>query len=86
MGKSLKETAEEVLYEIPVRTPNSAKLVPLINKAIDRVDGSMSITDFAIAVTTIVQDEYGSHLYPTFKNIVKLNLKGKAAFHASDKD
>lgn len=73
--KQLHQTAEEVLSEIPAFTPKSQKLVPFINKAIDRVDDSLSITDFALAVTTIVKDEYGSHLYEDFKKIVKIKLK-----------
>jgi len=73
--KRLHQTAEEVLSEIPSFTPKSQKLVPFINKAIDRVDDSLSITDFALAVTTIVRDEYGSHLYEDFKKIVKIKLK-----------
>ncbi len=71
----LHQTAEEILQEIPAFTPKSEKVVPLIIKAIDRVDDSMSITDFALAVTKIVKDEYGSHLYDDFKKIVKIKLK-----------
>ena len=73
--KSINQTAEEILQEIPAFTPKSEKVVPLIIKAIDRVDDSMSITDFALAVTKIVKDEYGSHLYDDFKKIVKIKLK-----------
>ena len=73
--KKLHQTAEEILQEIPAFTPKSEKVVPLIIKAIDRVDDSMSITDFALAVTKIVKDEYGSHLYDDFKKIVKIKLK-----------
>ena len=56
-------------------TPKSEKVIPHILKAIDKVDDSMSITDFALAVTKIVQNEYGSHLYDDFKQIVKIKLK-----------
>ena len=73
--KKLHQTAEEILQEIPAFTPKSEKVVPLIIKAIDRVDDSMSITDFALAVTKTVKDEYGSHLYDDFKKIVKIKLK-----------
>ena len=73
--KQLHHTAEEILQEIPAFTPKSEKVVPLIIKAIDRGDDSMSITDFALAVTKIVKDEYGSHLYDDFKKIVKIKLK-----------
>ena len=76
--KQLHETAEEILSEIAVSTPKSAKLVPFINKAIDKVDEDLSIKDFAIAVTSIVINEYGSHLYDEFKNIVRVKLKSKS--------
>mgnify|MGYP003962089377 CR=1 FL=1 len=52
----------------------SDKLVGLINKDIDRVDDSLSITDFALAVSKIVVDEYGSHLYDKFIKIIKKEL------------
>ena len=73
--KLLHDSEEEILQEVPAFTPKSEKVVPLIIKAIDRVDDSMSITDFALAVTKIVKDEYGSHLYDDFKKIVKIKLK-----------
>ena len=73
--KSLKQTASEVLLEIPAFTPKSDKLIPFINKAISRVDDELSITDFALAVTKIVEQEYGSHLYADFLKIVKIKLK-----------
>mgnify|MGYP001277764629 CR=1 FL=1 len=73
--KKLEEVAEEVLSEIPMFTPKSDKLVPFINKAIDKVDDSLSITDFALAVTKIVEQEYGSHLYADFFKIVKVKMQ-----------
>tara|TARA_Y100001949_G_C15714981_1_gene212580 strand:+ start:211 stop:441 length:231 start_codon:yes stop_codon:yes gene_type:complete len=75
--KQLHETAEEILSEIAVSTPKSAKLVPFMLKAIDKVDEDLSIKDFAIAVTSIVTNEYGSHLFDEFKNIVRIKLKTK---------
>ena len=72
--KTLKETASQVLSEIPAFTPKSEKLVARINKSIDKVDEDLSITDFALAITKIVETEYGSHLYADFVKIVKLKL------------
>jgi len=72
--KSLKQTASEVLLEIPAFTPKSDKLIPFINKAISRVDDDLGIKDFALAVTKIVETEYGSHNYAEFVKIVKLKL------------
>lgn len=39
----------------------SDKLTPLLMNAIDKVDNSLSYTDFAIAIANIIKDEYGSH-------------------------
>ena len=72
--KSLKETASQVLSEIPAFTPKSEKLVARINKQIDKVDDSLGIQDFALAVTKIVETEYGSQNYAEFVKIVKLKL------------
>jgi len=74
MSKSLKETSAEVLSEIPMFTPKSEKLVARINKQIDKVDEDLGITDFALAVTKIVETEYGSQNYAEFVKIVKLKL------------
>tara|TARA_B100001245_G_C22597372_1_gene296092 strand:- start:238 stop:474 length:237 start_codon:yes stop_codon:yes gene_type:complete len=75
MGKSLKETSAEVLSEIPMFTSKSEKVIPFILKGIDRVDEDLSITDFALAVTKIVEQEYGSHLYADFFKIVKIKMQ-----------
>ena len=78
MKKTLKETSAEVLSEIPKFTPKSEKVIPFIMKAIDRVDDELSITDFALAVTKIVETEYGSHLYPDFFKIVKIKMQANS--------
>ena len=72
--KSLKQTSAEVISEIPKFTPKSDKVIPFMMKAIDRVDDDLSITDFALAVTKIVETEYGSHTYDKFVKIVKSKL------------
>jgi hypothetical protein len=72
--KSLKQAASGVLLEIPMFTPKSEKLVARINKQIDKVDEDLGITDFALAVTKIVETEYGSQNYAEFIKIVKLKL------------
>ena len=72
--KTLKQTASEGLLEIPAFTPKSDKLVARINKQIDKVDEDLGITDFALAVTKIVETEYGSQNYAEFVKIVKLKL------------
>ena len=73
--KKLEEAAEEILSEIAISTPKSEKAKTFMLKAIDKVDEDLSIKDFALAVTSIVINEYGSHLYDDFKSIVKVKLK-----------
>ena len=75
--KQLHQTAEEILSEIAISTPKSEKAKTFMMKAIDKVDADLSIKDFALAVTSIVINEYGSHLYDEFKNIVRVKLKSK---------
>ena len=75
--KQLHQTADEILSEIAISTPKSEKVKTFMLKAIDKVDEDLSIKDFAIAVTSIVTNEYGSHLFDEFKNIVRIKLKTK---------
>jgi hypothetical protein len=44
----------------------SDKLASEINRAISRIDDSMSYVDFAHAVAKVLKDEYGSHNYDPF--------------------
>jgi len=44
----------------------SDKLSSEINRAISRIDDSMSYVDFAHAVGKVLKDEYGSHNYELF--------------------
>ena len=52
----------------------SDKLYVLINKSIGKVDDSLSITDFALAVSKVVKEDYGSHLQDKFIKVVKSEL------------
>ena len=55
-------------------SPKSDKLYVLINKSIGKVDDSLSITDFALAVSKVVKEDYGSHLQDKFIKVVKSEL------------
>jgi len=44
----------------------SDKLSSEINRAINRIDDSMSYTDLAHAVAKVLKNEYGSHNYEPF--------------------
>jgi len=55
-------------------SPKSDKLYVLINKSIGKVDDSLSITDFALAVSKVVKEDYGSHLQDKFIKKLKSEL------------
>ena len=58
-------------------SPKSDKLYVLISKSIGRVDDSLSITDFALAVSKVVKEDFGSHLQDKFIKIIKNELSKK---------
>lgn len=55
----------------------SDKLTPLLINAIDKVDSSLSYTDFAIAIANIIKDEYGSHNIKPFMTVLQKELSVK---------
>ena len=55
----------------------SDKLTPLLINAIDKVDSSLSYTDFAIAIANIIKDEYGSHNIKPFMAVLQKELSVK---------
>jgi hypothetical protein len=52
----------------------SNKLSNEINKAIMKIDDSMSYEDFASAVAKILIDEYGTHNYEPFMKVLHKEL------------
>ncbi len=52
----------------------SDALAKEIDKAMIRIDDSMSFKDFAAAVATILKDQYGSRNYMPFIEELKKNL------------
>jgi hypothetical protein len=54
------------LKDIIKESTQSDKLSSDINRAITRIDDSMSYVDFAHAVAKVLKDEYGSHNYEPF--------------------
>jgi len=68
----VKETMEK--YDYIVESKESDKLAGEINKAIIKIDDSMSYKDFALAVGKILKEEYGSHNYEGFMKILHKDL------------
>lgn len=54
------------LKDIIKESAQSDKLASDINRAIVRIDDSMSYVDFAHAVAKVLKNEYGSHNYEPF--------------------
>ena len=52
----------------------SDALAKEIDKAMIKIDDSMSYTDFALAVGKILREEYGSHNYKGFMEVLHKEL------------
>lgn len=68
----VKETMEK--YDYIVESKESDALAKEIDKAMIKIDDSMSYEDFADAVATILRDEYGSHNYTKFLKALESKL------------
>jgi hypothetical protein len=53
---------------------HSDSLAKEINKAMIKIDDSMSYTDFALAVGKILKDEYGSQNFKPFMEVLHKDL------------
>ena len=63
-----------VKYDYVVESKESDALAKEIDKAMIKIDDSMSYQDFADAVATILRDEYGKHNYMPFIEELKKQL------------
>ena len=73
---AVKTAIEPILmkYDYIVESKESDALAKEIDKAMIKIDDSMSYEDFADAVATILRDEYGSHNYTKFLKSLKDKL------------
>jgi len=73
---AVKTAIEPILmkYDYIVESKESDALAKEIDKAMIKIDDSMSYEDFADAVATILRDEYGSHNYTKFLKALKDKL------------
>jgi 3-methyladenine DNA glycosylase Tag len=62
------------LQKIIHESKESDALAKEIDKAMIKIDDSMSYKDFALAVGKILKDEYGSHNYKGFMEVLHKNL------------
>ena len=68
----VKETMEK--YDYIVESKESDALANAINKSMIKIDDSMSYKDFALAVGKILKDEYGSHNFGPFMEVLHKDL------------
>ena len=76
MKVAVQSAIEPILtkYDYVVESKESDALAKEIDKAMIKIDDSMSYKDFAIAVATVLRDEYGQHNYKPFMEELKNNL------------
>lgn len=65
---------KQYLAEAKLDTPKSSQLASAINSAIEEIDSSMNYRDFAVAVANILENNYGSHLYDKFMEVLHAEL------------
>ncbi len=65
---------KQYLAEAKLDTPKSSQLASAINSAIEGIDSEMNYRDFAVAVASILENEYGSHLYDKFMEVLHAEL------------
>lgn len=67
--------AQESIGESVVReSKESDALASAIDKAMIKIDDSMSYTDFALAVGKILKDQYGKHTFKGFTEVLHKDL------------
>ena len=64
----------QYLAEAGLGSSQAQTLANLINDAINKVDESLSYRDFAIAVSIILKEEYGSHNFGKFMEVLHAEL------------
>jgi len=62
------------LQELAGITPTSQKLAELIQKDINSVDENLSVDDLAKAVAYILKQDYGTHNYKSFIEVLNSEL------------
>jgi len=69
------ETYKEFINEVAMTDNKPDKLTKLISNSINQIDDSLSYRDFAMAVSSIMKEDYGRHNYKAFLDILKKELK-----------
>jgi hypothetical protein len=69
------ETYKDFVNEVAMATEKSDKLAKLISNSINQIDDSLSYRDFAMAISSIMKEDYGRHNYKSFLDVLKKELK-----------
>jgi len=77
--KNLKDYFPEIIEESVAQDAAKA-----MNKSIETVDPNLSYKDFALAVAAILKDEYGSHNFKPFMEILHAELGMNESLNEND--
>ncbi|MDB9847711.1 hypothetical protein OAC50_00840 [bacterium] len=75
---------DQYLTEAGLGSTKSQSLANAINTAMLQIDDSMSYTDFAEAVASILIDEYGTHNFTPFIEVLNARLGMKESLNEND--
>jgi hypothetical protein len=73
-NRYLQGASVDDLFEASLGSTKSQSLANAINSAMLQIDDSMSYTDFANAVASILIDEYGTHNFTPFMEVLHARL------------
>ena len=68
------ELRQLIREELEKMSSLSSQLASAINTSMDDIDENMSYKDFAMAVASILKDNYGTHNYQPFMDELTKNL------------
>jgi len=83
-NRYLQGASVDDLFESSLGSTKSQSLANAINSAMLQIDDSMSYTDFANAVASILIDEYGTHNFTPFMEVLHARLGMNESLNEAD--
>ena len=83
-NRYLQGASVDDLFEASLGSTKSQSLANAINSAMLQIDDSMSYTDFANAVASILIDEYGTHNFTPFMEVLHARLGMNESLNEAD--
>ena len=74
----------QYLAEAGLGSSHAQSLAKLIDDAIEQVDESLSYRDFAVAVGIVLKEEYGSHNFGKFMEVLHAELGMKESLNENE--